>query len=79
MSISQKFDYIPEEIPQETAEEKQARENRLTIARYKANLAATDYIAIKIAEGAATADEYAEELAHRRYWRSEINRLEEDL
>ena len=72
MSISQKFD----DIPQETAEERQARENRLTIARYKANLAATDYIAIKIAEGAATAEEYAEELAHRRYWRSEINRLE---
>ena len=76
MSISQKFDYIPEEIPQESAEEKQARENRLKIAEYKHNLAATDYIAIKIAEGAATADEYAEELAHRRYWRSEINRLE---
>ena len=76
MSISQKFDYIPEEILQETAEEKQARENRLTIARYKANLAATDYIAIKLAEGAATPEEYAEELAHRRYWRSEINRLE---
>ena len=26
--------------------------------------------------GAATPEEYAEELAHRRYWRSEINRLE---
>ena len=60
----------------ETAEEKQARENRLLIAKYKGDLAATDYIAIKIAEGAATAEEYAEELTHRRYWRSEINRLE---
>ena len=76
MSTSQSYDEI---IPQETAEEQQARENRLTIARYKANLAATDYIAIKIADGAAIPDEYAEELAHRRYWRSEINRLEEDL
>ena len=73
MNTSQNFEYNE---PQESAEEKQARENRLTIARYKANLAATDYIAIKLAEGAATADEYAEELAHRRYWRSEINRLE---
>lgn len=49
------------------------------ISELKAKLAATDYIAAKIAEGAATPEEYAEELAHRRYWRSEINRLEEDL
>lgn len=76
MSTLQSYDYVE---PQETEEEKQARENRLKIAEYKHNLAATDYIAIKIAEGAATADEYAEELAHRRYWRSEINRLEGEL
>ena len=73
MNTSQNsYDFIPEETP----EEKLARENRLLIAKYKGNLAATDYIAIKIAEGAATPEEYVEELAHRRYWRSEINRLE---
>ena len=72
MSTLQNDEFIIEE----TAEEKQARERRLKIAEYKGNLAATDYIAIKIAEGAATPEEYAEELAHRRYWRSEINRLE---
>ena len=46
------------------------------IAKLKAQLAATDYIAAKLAEGAATKEEYAEELAHRAYWRSRINELE---
>ena len=73
MSISQNFD----EIPQETAEERQARENRLKIAEYKHKLASTDYVALKIAEGAATPEEYAETLEKRAFWRSEINKLEE--
>ena len=46
------------------------------IAELKAKLAATDYIAAKIAEGAATREEYAEELAERASWRSRINELE---
>lgn|GEM_PF-546506 len=46
------------------------------IVKLKAQLAATDYIAAKLAEGAATKEEYAEELAHRAYWRSRINELE---
>lgn len=39
------------------------------------NLSQTDYIACKIAEGAATAEEYAEMLAQRAAWRREINEL----
>ena len=75
MSISQNFD----EIPQETAEEKQARENRLKIAEYKHKLAATDYVALKIAEGAATKEEYSEQIAQRAIWRKKINELEVDI
>lgn len=46
------------------------------IASLKAQLAATDYIAAKLAEGAAAKEEYAEELAQRAEWRTRINELE---
>ena len=39
----------------------------------------TDYIALKIAEGAATTEEYAETLAKRAEWRVRINEIEELL
>ena len=42
----------------------------------KANLERTDYIAAKIAEGAATREEYSEQLAQRADWRTRINELE---
>lgn len=47
----------------------------IQIAELKQKLVDTDYIACKIAEGAATAEEYAEELKQRQEWREEINRL----
>lgn len=63
-----------------TAEEKAPELERITaaqeIAELKAKLSATDYIAAKIAEGAATREEYAEELAERAAWRARINELE---
>lgn len=46
------------------------------ISELKAKLTATDYIAAKIAEGAATREEYAAELAERAAWRARINELE---
>ena len=46
------------------------------IDELKQKLADTDYIACKIAEGAATIKEYAKELQQRQQWREEINRLE---
>ena len=46
------------------------------IAELKAKLAATDYVVIKIAEGAATMGDYAATIADREAWRAEINRLE---
>ena len=42
-------------------------------------LAETDYIAAKIAEGAATAADYAEKIAQRKAWRKEISELESAL
>ena len=63
-----------------TAEEKAPElEHIITaqeIADLKAKLSATDYIAAKIAEGAATQEEYAEKLAERAAWRARINELE---
>lgn len=62
------------EIPQPTEEEiKQAR-----ISELKAKLSATDYVVIKIAEGEATKEEYADVLANRKAWREEIRELEND-
>lgn len=46
------------------------------IAELKQKLADTDYIACKIAEGAATKEEYAEVISQREAWREEINELE---
>ena len=47
------------------------------IAVLKRELADTDYIAVKIAEGSATVQDYAEMIAQRQAWRQEINTLEE--
>ena len=46
-----------------------------TILDLKKKLADTDYIACKIAEGAATLEEYAEIRAQREAWRAQINAL----
>lgn len=46
------------------------------ISRLKRNLADTDYISAKIAEGVATREEYADKLAERAAWRIRINELE---
>lgn len=45
----------------------------------KIKLKATDYKAIKYAEGEITAEEYAETKAKRRAWRVEINTLQSEL
>lgn len=53
-------------------------ESRLErIVRLKRRLSETDYVVIKIAEGSATAEEYADVIAQRKAWRKEINDLEE--
>ena len=49
------------------------------IAALKKKLADTDYISAKIAEGAATKEEYADKLAERAGWRARINELEQQI
>ena len=66
-------DWVIVDVPQPTQEEINAKR----ISELKAKLAATDYIVIKIAEGAATREEYEEVLEQRESWRDEINELEE--
>lgn len=58
--------------PEPTQEEINAQR----IAELKELLKSTDYVVIKIAEGAATAEDYADVIAQRQAWRAEINRLE---
>lgn len=62
-------EYIP---PEPTPDQVKAQ----TIYRLKMQLSGTDYAVIKIAEGAATPEEYAELIAQRQQWRQEINALE---
>ena len=49
------------------------------IAELKAKLSASDYAVIKIAEGAAQPEEYAELISQRQEWRTRINELEAAL
>lgn len=54
------------------------QESRLErITKLKRQLSETDYVVIKIAEGSATAEEYADVIAQRKTWRAEINKLED--
>lgn len=49
------------------------------IAELKKCLADTDYVVVKIAEGVATKEEYADVIAQRQVWRDEINVLESKI
>lgn len=53
----------------------QAMKDLERILELKNNLSSTDYKAIKIAEGSATIEEYATDIAERQAWRAEINAL----
>jgi hypothetical protein len=74
--IEDKGDFyeVVENIPYEPTEDEK-KEQR--ISELKRLLANTDYAVIKIAEGEATKEEYAEVLANRKAWREEIRELEE--
>lgn len=51
----------------------------IEISDLKEKLAETDYISAKIADGAATREEYMDKLAERASWRAKINELEEAM
>lgn len=65
------------ENPKQEPDERFVIINR--IAQLKLNLTKTDYVAVKIAEGVATKEEYADVLEQRQAWRDEINDLEHQL
>ena len=67
--------YTEEPDPEPPAQVQAERE----IFLLKAQLRETDYVVIKIAEGAATSEEYSEVIAQREAWRARINELEESL
>ena len=71
---SWKYEPIPEPEPEYVPSEEELSQQK--IYELKTKLADTDYVAIKIAEGSATASEYADVIAQRKAWRAEINELE---
>lgn len=64
------YEEIPP-LPESTPEELKQQE----ILDLKAKLAASDYAVIKIAEGAATKEEYADLIVQRQSWRARLNEL----
>ena len=65
-----------EKHPPEHIEPSDEEKRAFRIAELKRMLSETDYIVLKIAEGSATKKEYAEKIALRQQWRTEINDLE---
>lgn len=59
-----------------TDEEKSREDAIEKIRMLKLKLSETDYIALKIIEGVATKEDYAEKISQRQSWRREINELE---
>lgn len=55
------------------------RSQHLRIDELKRKLAATDYRAVKFAEGEYTAEQYAPYKEQREAWRAEINEIEKDF
>lgn len=64
-----------------TRDERQALINEQWNRRHEAEgkLKASDYIANKIAEGKATAEEYADQIDLRQSWRDEINAAADEI
>lgn len=63
-------------IPNDPTDENARNEANRIIAELKANLAKTDYQAIKFAEGELSEEEYAPIREDRKAWRAEINEKE---
>lgn len=64
-----------EEIPEKTQDEKDLEKAKADEQTALAYLRSTDYVAVKIAEGVATTEEYSEVLLKRAEKREEINAL----
>ena len=64
-----------EEIPEKTQDEKDLEKAKADEQAALAYLRSTDYVAVKIAEGVATTEEYSDVLEKRAAAREEINAL----
>lgn len=64
-----------EEIPEKTQDEKDLEQAKSDEQKALSYLRSTDYVAVKIAEGVATKEEYADVLEKRAQAREEINVL----
>lgn len=64
-----------EEIPEKTQDEKDLEQAKSDEQKALSYLRSTDYVAVKIAEGVATKEEYADVLKKRAAAREEINAL----
>lgn len=51
-------------------------EKEYEIAELKSQLSLTDYVVIKIAEGEATKEDYAEVIEQRKAWRRRLKELQ---
>ena len=76
ISIDKNSDWYVEAIPEKTQAELKAEEKAQKILELQKKLQDTDYVTIKIAEGVAAKEDYADILAQREEWRNEINSLE---
>lgn len=73
------LEWYVEKIPELTDDEKAMKAAREKKSQAETKLSSTDYVAAKIAEGAATRDEYATVLAQRQAWRDEVNAAEAEI
>lgn len=64
-----------EAVPEKTQDEKDLEQARADEQKALAYLRSTDYVAVKLAEGVATKEEYAEVLQKRVEAREEVNSL----
>ena len=64
-----------EKIPEKTQDEKDLEQAKSDEQKALSYLRSTDYVAVKIAEGVATKEEYADVLEKRAAAREEINAL----
>ena len=73
------LEWYVEKIPELTSDEKALKAAQEKKSQAEANLSSTDYVAAKIAEGAATREEYATVLAQRQAWRDEVNAADAEI
>lgn len=70
------LEWIMVKVPEKTAEELALESAKSELEEKKRFLNETDYVVIKIAEGSATKEEYAEVLAEREKARERVRELE---